>query len=400
MKGTSFTSLTDKEGQFMLLGIISKFDSFEREFENYRDINVLVRTNVVENMHTDVLLLVSDSVAANELNGIRNMYPDKEIYYVMTEFPGEVEFDKVKAVTAAYRIKMTPVLSDVKSISEHFKSIVAKTDKRKKVFSFFGTHSGAGNSTTTLNIAHTIRKLVDPKTKITVLSLNPYDSADYFLKYNGSNLDDVKMELSKDFDEAKLLQAMCKYDELGFYHLAGNTSKMKIQDYTIEEIQHLIKVAKRLSDIVIIDAGTFFDNACYAMAYEKADVKFLVTTQEEKGFNSNWKQIYSQMVQHLQADLKDYLLIVNRYNDGISLINDKDLSEQMGMTLLGTVPDMDMYGPLAIAEKRLLTDLADKTYRKALENIARSIIGFAQLREVEQVEEKRSFFRKLLKSGS
>lgn len=384
----------------MLLGIISKLDGFYREFENYRDVNVLVRQNVVENMHVDGFLLVNDMVSTHELSTIRNMYPDKDIYFVVTEYPGEAAFDKVKAVASAYRIKMTPVLSDVKSISEHFKSILAETNKRKKIFSFFGTHSGAGNSTTVLNTAYMISKMVDPKTKITVLSLNPYDSSDYFLNYNGSNLDDVKMDLSKDFDEAKLLNAMFKYEELGFHHLAGNTSKLKIHDYAVEEISHLINVANRLSDIVLIDGGTFFDNACYAMAYEKADAKFLVATQEEKGYNSNWKQTYSQMVQHLQADLNDYLLILNRYNVGISLINDKDLSDEMGMTLLGTVPDMDMYGPLAIAEKQLLSDVAEKPYRRALENIARSIIGFAQIPEVERIEEKRSFFKKLMKSGS
>lgn len=384
----------------MLLAIVSNLDGFNTQFENYRDVNVLVRDSVVEDMHMDALLLVSDAVSNQELSKIRNMYPETEMYYIMTSFPGEAEFDKVKAVTAAYKIKMAPVLSDVKSISEHFKAILAKSSKKKKVFSFFGTHSGAGNSTTTLNAAHTIARMSSPKTRITVLSLNPYDSSDYFLKYNGSNLDDVKMELSKDFDEAKLLNAMYRYEDLGFYHLAGNTNKMKIREYTVEEIEHLIQVAKRLSDVVLIDGGTFFDNACYAATYEKADMKFLVTTQEEKGFNSNWKQTYSQMVQHLQTDLKDYLLILNRYNEGISLITEKDLSEQMGVTLLTTVPDQDMYGPLAIAEKRLLSELADKSYRKALENVARSIMGFAQIQEVEQEAEKRSFFHKLMKSGS
>jgi MinD-like ATPase involved in chromosome partitioning or flagellar assembly len=388
----------------MLLGIITNLDGFKHEFENYKNVNVIVRQNVVENMFADMLLLINDTIETSELKLVRNMYPDVDIYYVMTDFPGEIEFDKVKAITSAYKIKMTPVLSDVKSISEHFKSILAKTNKRKKIFSFFGTHSGAGNSTTVLNTASTIGTMVRPATKITVLSLNPYDSSDYFLNYNGSHLEDIKIELSKDFDEAKLMNAMCHYKEHGFNHLAGNTLKMKIHDYTEDEIEHLIKVANRLSDIVLIDGGTFFDNACYAMAYEKADVKFLVTTQEEKGFNSNWKQTYSQMVQHLQGslqtNLKDYLLILNRYNEGVSLIDEKDLSEQMGMALLGTIPDMDMYGPLAIAEKRLLLDVADKHYRKSLESIARSIMGFSQIHEIERSDEKRSFFKKLVRRSS
>lgn len=385
----------------MLIGIISELNGFNTEFENYRTVSVITRSKIVNDMHVDALLLVSDAVGTNQLKQIREMYPDKEIYYVLTAFPGEAYFDKVKAVTAAYRIKMTPILSDVKSISEHLKAIMAKTDKRKKVFSFFGTHSGAGNSTTVLNTAYTIATMVNSQTKIIVLSLNPYDSSDYFLKYKGSYLDDVKMDLSKEFDEEKLLNAMYKYEGLGFYHLAGNTSKMKIREYSVEEIDQLIKVAKRLSDIVLIDGGAFFDNACYATAYERADVKFLVATQEEKGFNSNWKQTYSQMVQHLQADLSDYLLILNRYNEGVSLINDKDLSEEMGMTLLSTIPDMDMYGPLAIAEKKLLSDLAEKKYRKALQNIARSVIGFSGISLFEREEEKLSFFKKiLLKSGS
>ncbi|MGY3718396.1 hypothetical protein ACWE42_23035 [Sutcliffiella cohnii] len=384
----------------MLLAIISNLNGYSNEFENYKDVNVLVRSDVVKDMYVDAFLLVSDAVNTNDLHEIRNMYPDKEMFYVLTEFSGESNFDKVKAVTAAYQVQMTPVLSDVKSISEHIKSILAKTQKKKKIYSFFGTHSGAGNSTTVLNTAYTISKLVDPKTKITVLSLNPYDSSDYFLHYKGSNLDDIKITLSKDFDEAQLIHSMYEYEGLGFSHLAGNTSKSLVQDYTLEEVEHLIKVAERLSDIVLIDGGTFFDNACYAKALEMADIKFLVTTQEEKGFNSNWKQSYSQMVQRLQIDSKEYLLILNRYNEGISLINDKDLSSQLGMTLLGTVPDMDMLGPMAVAEKKLLADMGDKAYRKSLEKIARSILGFSQIREVARQEERIPFFKKLFKSGA
>jgi len=384
----------------MLVGIISRWNGFTESFENYTDANILVRDKVVEDMLVDIFVLLSDTVDTRELSKIREMYPDKEIFYVLTEFPGESGYDRVKAVTSAYQIKMTPVLSDVKSVSEHLKSIIAKSNKRKKVFSFFGTHSGAGNSTTVLNTAYTIAKMVGSNSKVTVLSLNPYDSSDYFLKYDASTLDDVKMELTKDFDEAKLLHSMQYYEELGFYHLAGNTSKLKIREYTVEEISHLIKVAKRLSDIVLIDGGSFFDNSCYAMAYEKADLKFLVTTQEEKGFNSNWKQTYSQLIQHLQADNSDYLLILNRYNEGISLIDERELAEQLGMVLLASIPDVDMYGPLAVAEKRLLCDVAPNVYRKAIQNIARSIIGFAQLDLIEQEVEKIPFFKRLLKRGS
>lgn len=384
----------------MLIAFISKLDGFKKEFDNYKDINTVVRSTVVEDMHVDEIVLVSDVVSINDINNCRRMYPEIPIHYVLTSFPGETEFDKVQAVTSAFRVTMTPVLSDVKSISEYVKSIIAKADKRKKVFSFFGTHSGAGTSTSVLNLAYTISRMVDKKTKVTVLSLNPYDSSDYFLNYDASNLDDVKMELSKEFDETRLLQSMQYYEEYGFYHLGGNTSKMKVHEYTMEEIDHLIKVAKRLSDVVLIDGGTFFDTACYATAYEGADIKFLVTTQEEKGFNSNWQQTYNQLIKHWQADMKDYLLILNRYNEGISLIDDKELSSQLGITLLGTVPDMDMFGPLAIAEKRLLSELANHSYRKSLESIARSIIGFAQIRELEQINERMTFFRRLMKRGS
>jgi len=384
----------------MLVAIISNKKGFQEEFENFSDANILIREDVIEDMLFDKLLILSDAVNTGELSKIRNMYPDKDIYYVLTEFPGESAYDKVKAVTAAYSIQMTPVLSDVKSISEHLKSIIAKSNKRKKVFSFFGTHSGAGNSTTVLNTAYRIAQMVDPKSKITVLSLNPYDSSDYFLKYEASNLDDVKMELTKDFDEEKLLHAMQYYEGLGFYHLAGNTSKLKIREYTMEEISHLIKVAERLSDIVLIDGGVFFDNSCYAMAYEKADLKFLVTTQEEKGFNSNWKQTYTQLIRHLQADNSEYLLILNRYNEGISLLDEREVSNELNMMLLGTIPDMDMYGPLAVAEKKLLCDVASSNYRKSVDNIARSIIGFAQMTVIEREKEKESFFKRILKRGS
>jgi Flp pilus assembly CpaE family ATPase len=264
-----------------------------------------------------------------------------------------------------------------------------------RIITFFGTHSGSGVSTTVKNVARLLGQRT--KEKVLVLSLNPWDPADYFQEYDGHYLNDIKIDLkTKNLTEQKLQQYVHKTKY--YYHLAGNRDIKLQRFYQTEEIAHLIEIAKNSFDVVLIDGGSHFDNACYAQSFLSSDLKFLVTTQETKGYRNYYPLVYQQLLEPIKGSSDDFILLINRYRQNYSLINEKDLQEELEMNLLTSLPDQDVLGPVSIKQNEYLYDVGDDHYKGALETIVNTVIGKAKLTrdESEQpIEETKGFFRNL-----
>ena len=182
------------------------------------------------------------------------------------------------------------------------------------------------------------------------------------------------------------------------YHLAGNRDVKLQRFYQTEEISHLIEVAKNSFDIVLIDGGSHFDNACYAQSFLSSDLKFLVTTQETKGYRNYYPLVYQQLLEPIKGSPDDFILLINRYRPNYSLINEKDLQEELEMNLLTSIPDQDVIGAVAIKQSEFLYDTGDSDYKSAMETIINTIIGKANLTrdESEQpIDEPKGFFANL-----
>src|SRR5690606_31665031 len=142
----------------------------------------------------------------------------------------------------AYKVKVLSEYSTVDQVVDEIINQITNKDDylSKRLVSFFGTHSGAGVSTTTLNLARSLSNKIEEK--VLVLSLNSWDPSDYFYHYNGHYLNDLKVDLkTQNLTPARLSEAVSHQN--GFYHLAGNRDIKMQRFYQPNEIEHLIKVA-------------------------------------------------------------------------------------------------------------------------------------------------------------
>lgn len=344
------------------------------------------------------IVITNGLVPVDELKNVRKAYPSIPIFYQLHKVTSHQQTKNIQTTCAAHNITpidehLTPV-----QIAEEVERILFNLDNQTKnrVISFFGTHSGAGVTTTVLNTADVLASKVNEK--VLVLSLNLWDPADYFLPYEGKYISDLKIELKTNgLTEEKLLQAITKYDS--FYHLAGNRDIKLQRFYKTEEIERLITLCKSLFDVVLIDGGTHFDNAAFAQAYKQSDLKFLVTTQEPKGYRGYWPHIFHQLIEPIGGKTDEFLLIVNQFLPEISLATEKNLTEELDISLLATIPNESIYGHMAIAQKKLLHTISiNKEYKTALETIANSIISRANLslKPVDESSQKNTgIFNKL-----
>lgn len=325
------------------------------------------------------IVITNGLVPVDELKFVRKEYPTVPIFYQLHEVSSQQQTKNIQTTCAAHNI--TPLSEHLSPIQvgEEVERLLFHTENQSKnrVISFFGTHSGAGVSTTILNVADILAKKVNEK--VLVLSLNLWDPADYFLPYEGKYLSDLKIDLKTNgLTEEKLLQSVMKYDS--FYHLAGNRDIKLQRFYKTEEIERLINLCKGLFDVVLIDGGTHFDNAAFAQAYKQSDLKFLVTTQEPKGYRGYWPHIFHQLIEPIGGKTDEFLLILNQYLADISLVSEKNLKEELDISLLATIPSESINGHMAITQKKLLHTLSiNKEYRVALDTIANSIISRANL---------------------
>ncbi|WP_216776813.1 ParA family protein [Metabacillus halosaccharovorans] len=371
----------------MKIAIVSNEHNYKQQFESYEQIELaLVFDKVKDDNNTSIqisaLVVDGQNIPYTDLERVRDIFPDIPIFYKLNNVTNVISTKNIKRVCAAHKViaineHLTPeqVASEIVRLLTDQKGYASN-----RIISFFGTHSGAGVSTTVLNVGRGLSERIQGK--VLVLSLNAWDPSDYFLEYRGEYLNDLKVDLkTKSLTESRLKEALFRYKD--FYHLAGNRD-IKLQRYfTNEEIAHLIDVAKEVFDVILIDGGTHFDTACASQAFISSELKFVITNQEDKGYRGYFPHVFQQLLEPIGASKSDFMLIVNKYQPNMSLISENDLEEELEMQKIAMIPDLEVLGPIAIRQKKLLYDLSEgkNAYRKSLESICNLIISEAKLPE-------------------
>ncbi|MEH6988387.1 ParA family protein [Cytobacillus firmus] len=375
----------------MNLLVLSKNSIYKERFEKNDELTSVLQMDEINKTNVEItaILLDGEIFDLDSLQKVRDLYPESTIFYKPRRINSDIIMRNITRLCAAYKVKvLSEYFTDDQAVDEIINQITNKEDYlSKRLVSFFGTHSGAGVSTTTLNLARSLSNKVEEK--VLVLSLNSWDPSDYFYHYNGHYLNDLKVDLkTQNLTPARLSEAVSHQN--GFYHLAGNRDIKMQRFYHPYEIEHLIKVAQQLFDVILIDAGTHFDTAPTVQSYLSSNLRFLVTNQEEKGYRGYFPYVFQQLIEPTGGKSDDFMLIINRYQPANTLINEKALEEELGMTKVATLPDMGDLGAMAAYQKRLLYDVSDSYYTKNLDLLSNLIISECRLTEKEMLMEERN----------
>lgn len=375
----------------MNIVVVSKNSIYKELFEKSSGITLALLMDSVKlaTIEVHAVLLDGESYDTDQFNLIRETYPGIPIFYKPRPINSDVIMRNISRLCAAYKIKVINEHStESQAVEEIVNQITNKQDYlSKRIVSFFGTHSGAGVSTTALNLACSLSKKVEEK--VLVLSLNSWDPADYFYHYNGHYLNDLKVDLkTNNLTTARLSEAVSH--QQSFYHLAGNRDIKMQRFFQPSEIEHLIKVAQQLFDVIVIDAGTHFDTAPTVQSYLSSNLRFLVTNQEEKGYRGYFPYVFQQLIEPSGGKSDDFMLIVNRFQPANTMISEKALEEELNMTKAATLPDMGDLGSMAAFQKKLLYDISgDSIYTKNIDLLSNLIISECKLTEKAVIHEDR-----------
>lgn len=381
----------------MNIVVVSKDSMYKELFEKNEEIKLALVWDEVKQANIKVTCMLLDGKTFNidELNKVREFYPELPVYYKPASISSDIFTRNITRVCAAYKVQVLNEYSTVEQVVEDIiNQITNKSDYlSKRIISLFGTHSGAGVTTTTLNLARSLSQRVEEK--VLVLSLNSWDPADYFYHYKGQYLNDLKVDLNThNLTVARLSEAVSYHQS--FYHLAGNRDIKMQRFYQPAEIEHLIKVAQQIFDVILIDGGTHFDTAPTVQSYLSSNLRFLVTNQEEKGYRGYFPYVFHQLIEPSGGKSEDFMLVINKFQPSNTLISEKTLEEELNITKVATLPDMGDLGSMAAFQKKLLYDLSESYYSKNIDLLSNLIISECKLSEKEfrhdERKEKKGFF--------
>lgn len=382
----------------MNIAVISRNTLYKENFVKSKEITTVLVFDSLKaaTIELSAILLDGAIISTDQFSNIREVYPEIPVFYKPQAINSDVIMRDITRLCGAYKIKLINEHStEAQTVEEIVNQITNKQDYlSRRIISFFGTHSGAGVSTTTLNLGRSLSRKVEEK--VLVLSLNSWDPSDYFYHYNGHYLNDLKVGLKTgNLTTARLSEAVA-FNQ-GFYHLAGNRDIKMQRFYQPSEIEHLIKVAQQLFDVILIDAGTHFDTAPTVQTYLSSNLRFLITNQEEKGYRGYFPYVFQQLIEPSGGKTNDFMLIVNRFQPANTMISEKLLEEELNMTKAATLPDMGDLGSMAAFQKKLLYDISgDSIYTKNLDLLSNLIISECKLTEKliahEEKKEKRGLF--------
>lgn len=120
-----------------------------------------------------------------------------------------------------------------------------------------------------------------------------------------------------------------------------------------DDIFNLVNVAAKAYQWVIVDCGTYYDEAV-AMALNVADSVVLVTTPDVTSVRDAFRRVRTLNV--LGVERERVRLVVNRYH-AAAYVSKKDIAANLGMNIASTVADDPRHVEQAVNEGKIIREV-------------------------------------------
>lgn len=358
----------------MRIDVITANEPFIQELEQQKEFDIRLITDL-EQAKGEAIVISDQFLHYNELHALAHM-GEKNKFYISSETLDSHLLKQIKTICESLNIKLLSQHLTVKQQVEIIKESVFPNLEQgpSNVVAFFSPISNVGLTSTILSVANTIGKLTDAK--IAVLGLNAWDDGvDQFVHYQGKYLNEIKTQLTNRLlDHDSLLRLFHYEASAPFYYLAGNQNTKMERLFTVEEIDYLVSLAKETFDLVLIDAGSHWDNASMLQSLYHADLKMVVINQQRKALKK-FEQVQQHVLYPLGYFRSDFLLIMNDYVNDPGLPTEKDILTEINIPFLTSIPHLPLVGLYSEVNQKFLVNYDFKDYKQSVNHISRGIIG-------------------------
>lgn len=371
----------------MKIGFITEL-SLHQQFKNIPSEDELYIFCSLDDIKQDMDVVILDSrfILANTLiNFINKKQSTTKYYYIFTEGNDSVKASMLKNMGV---VILSQRLTEKQIFEKIYQGLYgAMAHGRNNVFLFFGADNKVGTSMIAQSIAE---KLSQHESVRVLLAFLDGDSGTDYVE----NIDEHK---SIDSVRAKVINHILSKRELmdiciqikHLYILQGTSSIVYRKHYHPEHMETFLELLSETFDVVLLDIGSNIELGMTIGALNSTFHKFLICTQQNTCLR-NFKKVDSQVLSKL--DIKDFLMIINKYIDHEKLPSKYQLAEAYQMPFICSIPYSE-YGLQADIEKCTILNFNEVDYVNAIEKIVLLIqesLGIAN----QKKEEKKSLFLK------
>ncbi|WP_028550071.1 hypothetical protein [Paenibacillus sp. UNC451MF] len=322
---------------------------------------------------SDVWIVSGECLDIYEVIALRATCRAHTFIYLLSNEPDFIGLKTTQSLCAAHGIRyVMPNLTPEQAAREVGRLCFAKEQPVSKVITAMGALPQLGLTSSLLLTGLQLSKLSGKR--IGILGLNGWNPGDNGLKYEAKYLDELWGSLQgRQLQGGDLLGKMQEIAP-GVHYLAGNRDLKKLYYYHTDGISWLIDKARESFDLVLIDAGSYPDHALSAQSIYAADL-LLVQMNQSQAAKEQWRRMCEHIlypVFHLEN--RQAMLLFNRMLRSPDMENEKQLSRQLNMPYVGSLPQVASFYR-SEAEKSLLSQYWPE-YDKELRKVCRAILHY------------------------
>jgi hypothetical protein len=363
---------------------------------NQFDAVLTAERHAIEPDEADVIVVSDLLMETHELIELRSIHEQAKMVYMISNRTDYHELKRVQSLCAAHRIDFVAPRLTVEQVALEIAAVcVGKAQGASRVITGIGALPQIGLTTSLLMLGVHLGALTG--VRIGILGLNGWNPGDSGILYEGKYVDEIWGTLQgKHLRPDELVRQMCRISP-HVHYLAGNRDIKKLYYYQPDGASWLIRAARQSFDIVLIDAGAYLDHALAAQSIYESDL-LLIELNQSRQAGEQWLRLRDQILRPVfhYAEEKSMLLF-NKMYDGPDVENAKQLSRQLGLPHISSLPYVPAFYRYD-ADCKLL-EMADDGYHTELMKACRALMQYYGLplkqpvKSLESKSETASWFR-------
>jgi hypothetical protein len=316
---------------------------------------------------SDLLLDMHEAVA------LRSRYPSHKLIYLLSNGTDPQALKTTQSLCAAHGMDYVPPYFTPEQVAEEA-SILCLEKKRSlsKVVASIGALPQLGVTSSLLAIGVNLAALSG--IRVGIFGLNGWNPGDSGLPYTGKYVDELWGSLQGRQLQAGELIGKMQLIAPNVHYLAGNRDLKKLYYYQTDGVSWLIEKARENFDLVLLDAGSSPDHALAAQSIHAADLLLVHMSQSQQA-KVQWQRMCEHILQPVfQWEDKQSMLLFNKMYRSPDVENEKQLSRQLGMPYVGSLPYVPAFYR-GEAEGGWITP-KEPDYVKGLQKVCRAILHY------------------------
>lgn len=123
------------------------------------------------------------------------------------------------------------------------------------------------------------------------------------------------------------------------YILTGIQRREWAEKIRMEEVEHLLKVARNAFDFIILDVHTYPDQAATLKCVKEADERLVIVQPIITSYQSSWNDWYNSVWQHYGLSESNFQLVMNR--DMKIALEGFQIEKSMGTKIVARIRNVD-----------------------------------------------------------